>query len=150
MWLRSSSSYKNEDPLSSAPARLRLLSWPQGWGGKKIFLFSSLFGEMIHFTNIFQMGWNHQLVKYSVNCWSEKVGLEGLAYCLHCKNRHKVRREKRRSEEDLTLGQPELGFLAPQVTLTQPMANLWTFRDYCKKLVGKMKVACLFPGPLAE
>ena len=30
-------------------------------GGFKYFLFSSLFGEMIEFTNIFHMGWNHQL-----------------------------------------------------------------------------------------
>ena len=32
-------------------------------GGFNYFLFSSLLGEMIHYdySNIFQMGWNHQL-----------------------------------------------------------------------------------------
>ena len=31
-------------------------------GGFKYCLFSLLLGEMIHLTNIFQMGWNHQPV----------------------------------------------------------------------------------------
>ena len=31
-------------------------------GGFKYFLFSSLFGEDFILTNVFEMGWNHQLV----------------------------------------------------------------------------------------
>ena len=45
-----------------------------GWwilvGGFKDVLCSSLPGKMIQFTNIFQMGWNHQLVDFFVLFWN--------------------------------------------------------------------------------
>ena len=67
-------------PIKTSPGRVKTRIWPKWqtrWWFQIFFYFHPYLGRWSNLTNIFQMGWNHQLVLYDWNGFNMLFWLVG-------------------------------------------------------------------------